>query len=93
MKDIKKEFQLVKIKKCYKNIICKRNIFTSFKVCSRLRLANRTHEITAPTMTPDETVALLVNANLFEDAVNLAKIFELDFRYNSLNTYLKRYSD
>jgi hypothetical protein len=32
-------------------------------------------------MTPDETVALLVNANLFDDAVNLAKTFELDLRY------------
>jgi hypothetical protein len=40
-------------------------------VCARLKLANKTNELTGPTLSPAETVALLVAANLFDDAVNL----------------------
>jgi hypothetical protein len=36
--------------------------------------------MTGPSFSPAETIALLVNANLFDDAVNLAKSFDLDPR-------------
>ena len=49
-------------------------------VCARLKLANRSSDLAGPGLSPAETVALLVNANLFEDAVNLAKSFDLDPR-------------
>ena len=49
-------------------------------VCARLKLANKSSDLTGPGLSPAETVALLVNANLFEDAVNLAKSFDLDPR-------------
>jgi hypothetical protein len=49
-------------------------------VCARLKLANRSNDLAGPGLSPAETVALLVNANLFEDAVNLAKSFDLDPR-------------
>lgn len=78
MKDIQKEFQLVKLV-CQEKLKCFIKKKT-LQICARLRLANQTNEITAPTMTPAEIVALLVNANLFDDAVNLAKMFQQDFR-------------
>lgn len=49
-------------------------------VCARLKLANKCSDLTGPSMSPVETVALLVSANLFDDAVNLAKLFNLDQR-------------
>ena len=49
-------------------------------VCARLKLANKVDDLTGPTFSPTETVALLVSANLFADAVNLARCFDLDPR-------------
>ncbi len=49
-------------------------------VCARLKLANKINDMTGPSFSPAETIALLVNANLFDDAVNLAKSFDLDPR-------------
>jgi nuclear pore complex protein Nup160 len=50
-------------------------------ICARLKLANKSSDLTGPGLSPAETVALLVNANLFEDAVNLAKSFDLEPRH------------
>lgn len=49
-------------------------------VCARLKLANKTNDMSSPILSPAEMIALLVNANLFDDAVNLAKSFDLDLR-------------
>ena len=49
-------------------------------VCARLKLAKKNSELTGPSLSPAETVALLVNSNLFDEAVSLAKSFDLDPR-------------
>ena len=49
-------------------------------VCARLKLAKKNSELTGPGLSPAETVALLVNSNLFDEAVSLAKSFDLDPR-------------
>ncbi|XP_040564442.1 nuclear pore complex protein Nup160 [Lepeophtheirus salmonis] len=48
--------------------------------CARLKLLNKDISYARPGLSPGETVSVLIASNLFEDAIQISSLFNLDFR-------------